>query len=185
MNLFELCNEYFSVNLKDYPNIGIDRQITKLLFYIFVGLIILAILINMRRAAKILLVKKLLVNEIFCENNAQTLTDLGVNNFATRFILTHGSSLMGIISIAGKENYTREEYKELKKQGKLKREKLNFNKARFYLNQNSLDKAQKIVDIPIPSVIHTLLFCALLMGVYTYLMLIIPELLMFINNSIG
>jgi len=182
MTLFEFYDKYFSVNLKDYHNIGIDLQISKLLFCVFIGLIIVAIAINLRKSAVISLVKKLMLTEIFCESDAQTLTELGVNNFSTRIILNFSNHLIGIVMMAGVKNYTLDEYKLLKKSGELKREKIDFKEARFYLNRDALDKAQKIVDIPEPSILHTVFFCILLLAIYVYITFMIPELLTFINN---
>ncbi len=172
----------FLVNLKDYPNIGIDLQISKLLFYIFVGLIVIAIVVNLRRATINLLIIKLLQEEILSKENAKTLTELDINNLGTRLLLSCNCCLSKIVLIADND-YTEKESN--KKSQIFKRKKINFDEVRFYLNNESLGDAQKIVDVPTPSVINTLLFCILLFGIYICIVLIIPELLTFINNIIN
>jgi len=58
MGFYYFYEEYFSVNLKDYPNIGIDLEISKLLFYFCIGVMIAAIVLNYKRACTVSLIKK-------------------------------------------------------------------------------------------------------------------------------
>ncbi len=185
MTLYEFYNNYFLVNLNDYDNIGIDLEISKILFYFLVSLIILAITISYRRAAMISIIKRLLQQESFDEGSAKTLAELDIDNFGTRLALSLKGCLSRIVMRVGEKKYTRDEIRALKKSDSFKKEKINYNEAKLYLNPDSLSKAQKIVDIPTPSIINTLLFCVFLIAIYIYIVLIIPELLTFINNSLA
>lgn len=185
MSFYEFYNKYFLVNLNDYSNIKIDLEISKILFFLLVGIIIATVIVNYRRASMILIIKKLLRHEIFSEDSAKNLSELGIDNIGVRLALSSGGRLSGIVLRAGEKKYTYEEYSQLIKSKKFKEEKIDFSDARFYINKENLEDAQKIVDVPMPSIINTLLFCILLIAVYIFIILLIPELLTLINNIIS
>ncbi len=184
MTLYEFYNKYLSINLNDYSNIGIDLEISKILFCFLVGLIIVTVIINYRRASMILIIKKLLRHEVLSEDKAKTLSELDADNFGTRLSLRSDKRLLQVVKRAGEKQYTYEEYSALIKSKDFKEEKINFDEAKFYLNESTLDDAKKIVDVPAPSVVNTILFCVLLVAIYICIILIIPELLNLINNLI-
>ena len=184
MTLYEFYNKYLSINLNDYSNIGIDLEISKILFCFLVGLIIVTVIINYRRASMILIIKKLLRHEVLSEDKAKTLSELDADNFGTRLSLRSDKRLLQVVKRAGEKQYTYEEYSALIKSKDFKEEKINFDEAKFYLNESTLDDAKKIVDAPAPSVVNTILFCVLLVAIYICIILIIPELLNLINNLI-
>ena len=184
MTLYEFYNKYLSINLNDYSNIGIDLEISKILFCFLVGLIIATVIINYRRACMILIIKKLLRHEIVSEENAKTLSELDINSFGARLSLSSDKRLMSMVKRAGEKQYTYEEYSELIKSKNFKEEKIDFDEAKFYLNEDALDDAKKIVDVPAPSIINTILFYVLLVAIYICIILLIPEVLNLINNII-
>lgn len=60
MNFYE---KYFLLNLKDYPGIGIDLEINKLLLFLVIGTIIALIFVGFRRAGVALVIKSILRRE--------------------------------------------------------------------------------------------------------------------------
>ena len=184
MTLYEFYEKYFLVNLNDYPNIGIDLEISKILFCLLVGLIIATVIIGYRRFAMITIIKKLMRHEIYSESDAKTLTELNIDSFGTRLSLKGKGRLSGIVKRAGEKEYTYEEYSALIKSKDFKEEKIDFSEAKFYLNKDNLIEAQKVLDVPTPSIINTSLFCVFLIAVYICIILIIPEILSLINNLI-
>ena len=185
MTLYEFYHKYLSINLKDYSNIGIDLEISKILFCFLVGLIIATVIVNYRRASMILIIKKLLRHEVFSEDSAKSLSELDANSLGVRLSLTSDKRTMSMVKRAGEKQYTYEEYSALIKSKDFKEEKIDFEEAKFYLDKTSLEDAKKVVDVPAPSVINTLLFCILLIAVYICLILLIPEILNLINNLIS
>ncbi len=184
MTLYEFYHKYLSINLNDYSNIGIDLEISKILFCFLVGLIIATVIVNYRRASMILIIKKLLRHEVFSEDSAKSLPELDANSLGVRLSLTSDKRTMSMVKRAGEKQYTYEEYSALIKSKDFKEEKIDFEEAKFYLDETSLEDAKKVVDVPAPSVINTLLFCVLLIAVYICLILLIPEILNLINNLI-
>lgn len=182
MTLYEFYEKYFLVNLNDYFNLGFDLEISKILFCLLVGLIAATILIGYKRAAMITIIKKLMRHEIYSEEEAKTLGEMDINTLGTRLALNGSGRLSKIVLRAGEKQYTYEEYSALIKTKGFKEEKSNFDEARFYLSKENFTDAQKVLDIPSPSLINTILFCILLIAIYICIILIIPGLLSFISS---
>ena len=57
---FNIFKKYFFLNLKDYPNIGVDIYINQVILIFTVGIIIASFLINYNRTGINLIVKRML-----------------------------------------------------------------------------------------------------------------------------
>ena len=143
--LTEFYHKYIELNLKDYPNIGIDLEINKLLFFVFLALIAASVFASYIQASIALMVKKLLRTSSFSEESSKTLADLGLDKHKTlKFALTRatGSAAL-IIREAGKRTPTYEEYIDIERREKeLKKEKKKQKKA----NRPSLFSSLKKLD---------------------------------------
>lgn len=104
MTLYEFYNKYLSINLNDYSNIGIDLEISKILFCFLVGLIIATVIVNYRRASMILIIKKLLRHEVFSEDSAKSLSELDANSLGVRLSLTSDKRTMSMVKRAGEKS---------------------------------------------------------------------------------
>jgi len=110
--LKEFYYKYIELNLKDYPNIGLDFEINKVLFFVFTALIIASVLASLMQSSVALMIKKLLRTSSFGEENARSLPDLGLDkNRFLKFALSRakGSASL-IIKEAGRVTPTYEEY---------------------------------------------------------------------------
>ncbi len=185
MEVLKIFRDFFSVNLKDYPNIGIDLEITKVLFCFTVGLIVTTIVVSYIRLQTNTLIKKLLRHEATEEENAKGLEKLGMKPFGAMVAFLSKGRLSKIVYYKGQKEYTYEEYTELIKSKDFKEEKIDFKTAEFYIKPDKIDEAKKIIDVPTTSVLSLVLLCILIIAVFACLMLIMPELLSFINSLIG
>ena len=185
MEWLKIFRDFFSVNLKDYPNIGIDLEITKVLFCFTIGLIVTTIVVSYIRLQTNTLIKKLLRHEATEEENAKSLEKLGMNSFGASVAFLSKGRLSKIVYFKGQKEYTYEEYTELIKSKDFKEEKIDFKTAEFYIKPDKIEEAKKIIDVPTTSVLSLVLLCILIIAVFTCLMLIMPELLSFINSLIG
>ena len=195
-------NDYLSLNLADYDNIGIDFEISKFLLAVLVGLCISFFVIDWHRGYMLLAVKKLFRHGALDEASAKTLGELGLDrSFSVKWALSHETRLAKIVKRVGEIEYTYEEYIELEKQKKRKNkaklandgaegaaltqsDKPDFKTARFYLNSNRIDQAREIEQNYSSSVIKTSVFCLMFVIIFVGITLIMPELLSFINSSI-
>ena len=189
--MYGFYKNYISLNLKDYSGIGIDLEITKLLFAFFIGMIAATIVINYNRASTSLVIKKLLRHEALTEESAKTLSELSANLFGVKMLLKSNGRIKRIIKRVGQQEYTYEEYMSRKKKKDkgvdsncFKEEKIDFISARFYISEDRITEANGIVDRSETSVINTVLFCILITAVFICLVFLMPEILNLINNAL-
>ncbi len=185
MDFTKYYEKYFLINLKDYPNIGVDLEITKILFFFFVGLIVATVAINYLRSTMYTVVKALMRREASSEAAAFTLGELGLDSTRVRRALRGGTQLSRIVGRVGESKYTYEEYKSLAKKKGFSDEIINFDEARFYIRPEQKLRAEKIYMSGASSVLHTVLFSVLLVAIFICLMLLLPEILSFVNKLLG
>lgn len=193
----EFYENYISINLKDYSNIGIDLEITKVLFAFFIAIIVATIVINYNRACTALVIKRLLRREALNTESAKTLSELSATALGVKMLLKSNGRIKRIIKRVGETEYTYEEYLALGKKRKKNKgentpetsvkseEKIDFSTARFYLNSERLDEAKGIVERDRSSIINTVLLCLLVTAVFVCLVLLMPELLNLLNGALA
>ena len=180
MNFYE---KYFLINLKDYPALGIDLEINKILLFLVIGAIFAAIFVGYRRAGVASVIRGLLRREAKSEESARTLDDLRANSLSVRLVLrASGGRLSKIISRVGAPKYTYEEYVALTKKRGFKEEKIDFKNAKFFIAEERTDEAKRIYERSESPLFHTVLFCVLLVAIYVCLLFAMPEILDFINS---
>ena len=183
--------DYLSLNLKDYENIGIDLEISKLMIFVLIGLCISFFVIDWHRGYMQLAIKKLFRHEAVSEESAKTLSELGLSrSWSVKWALTHDTRLSKIVKRVGAPEYTYEEYmalmkaeRERKKRGeKPKKEKVDLNHARFYISEKWRDEAKNIAENYSSSVVKTALFSLMFIIIFVCITLVMPEILHFINS---
>ena len=185
MTLIEFYNKYFIINLSDYPNIGIDLQINVVLFCFLIGMIVTTLIINYRTETNLTLIKKLLRYEANSEENAKTLSEIGFYTAMAKLTLRGSGRIKKLISRVGEKQMTYEEYVEAIKDKKYKEEEIDFENARFYIKEESLDEAVKISETNTTSLVNTILLCVLMVAIYVFLMFLMPSILTLVNNILA
>ena len=182
MSFLEFYNKYFEINLNDYPEIGIDLEISRVLLAFLIAIIVATVIINVNRAATITFIKKLVRLEALSEENAKSIKELKLNNVFASIAIKSNGKVKNIIQRVGEKKYTYEEYTEMIKKKEYKEEKIDLSTARFYINPDSSQEAQALAESTSPTVLNTVLFCILSVAVFFCIILILPEILTFINN---
>lgn len=167
MSLHDIWNRYISINLNDYTNIGIDLEISKIILIIASLIVTVTVILNFRKACINNLVDSLLNNKATDEFKAKTLSELNVNNFGTKMILSD-KSLRSVVGV--------------KRESQEDEEKINLKKNKFYILRDGMTKANHIASRTTPTFAKTLLFCILIFMICVCIILIIPELLTSINS---
>ncbi len=183
----KLIYDFFFINLKDYPNIGIDFEINVFLLVLTVALCVSFFFINHYRNMMQSIIKQLTRHGAKDEESAKTLTELGLDRaFALKWALSRGGQLSRVVARVGEKTYTYEEYVALSKQkGGIKDEKIDFAEARFYIRESANDRAKHILENYGTSTPRAVLYCVLFLAMYVCLALSMPELLSLINNWLG
>ena len=205
--LKELYNKYFSLNLNDYPNIGVDLEINKLLFFVFIGICVACFIINYNQSNIALLLKRLMRAEAFSEENSKTLGELGLaDNKSVKNLISKDSGIIKkVVSVVGKRKMTYEEYIESENQRKAaKRMKNapsaensssdissegssfdNMDSVKLYIAPDMKDYAEHTFENNNGSIIKTALYCILIFAFYLALVFIMPSLLDAVNSILS
>lgn len=185
MTTLELIKFFFSVNLKDYENLKLDFEINKFILVAFVGVLFAIIISSIYRSSVYLLTNRLLRKEVWSEDNAMTLSELGIDFFRIRYVISGNSRLRDIVKMVGEVKPTYEEYVAEMKTKKKDSDKIDFKEARFYISPENWDKAKEIVLKSNTSVLNIVLFCILLFILTVTLVILMPEILGWLNGILA
>lgn len=181
----EFYENYFSINLKDYPNIGVDLEISKIMFFFLVGLIAASFALNYFRGTMHSVIKALTRYSCFGEENAKTLSEINLDTKGVRYSLKDGSQLSRIVGRTGKKNYSYEEYLELSKDKNFKEEDIDFSTSRFFIIDEEKIRAEKILTAYSPSILRTAIFSTFMVALYMCLLFTMPDILSVVNNILS
>ncbi len=185
MPFFEFIQKYFSVNLADYPAIGIDLEINKFIFIFLIGSLVGTIAVNYRRASMHLVVRSLMRYEAKTEESARSLHEMKIDTLGAKIALRSGGRLSKVVKRVGAKEYTYEEYSALIKDKSFKEESFDFENSKFYICDEGSDDARYIFERCSSSVLNTVLFCILLTAIAVCLMLCMPGILSLVNSLLS
>ena len=181
--MLESLKNCLAVNLNDYENIGIDLQINKVLFPAFVVFCIMMIALAVYRNAMRDLVVKIIRHEAYNEDSAKTLDELGLaKNVIITYLLSRDNMLSKIVKIAGKQEYSYEEYIALSKEERLAHEKIDVSKSALYIPEDNIDRARHIKEKYMMSKTKLMLASVLVFLIYIIIASSMSEILNVINN---
>ena len=176
---------YFSVNLKDYPNINIDLPINAVIFAVTLGVCIAVIALHVQSSAYNLLIKQLLRHSALGESEAKSLSDLGLSESrAVRRALLSVGRLRGVVVQRGAKEYSYEEYVKLQRERALPKSDIDFDTAEFYIPKDRRDEAERIREKTTSTLTRTVFTCLFILAVFVCISLFMPELLDFINTAL-
>ena len=178
--------EYLSLNLKDYENIGIDFEINKFLILVGLSLCVASFVISRRRALLCEMIKQLFRHGATSEDSAKTLVELGLlGSRGIRRALSSDSQMRRLVSFVGEKRLSYEEYVALSREKKKTLDVPDFNTARFYVPERSLDRAKHVYNTYSTSLFHTVLVCLLCISVTVCLVMLSPSIASLLNSSLG
>ena len=183
--LKNIWNDIILLNLKDYENIGVDFYINIFFFVLAVFICISFFVIEHKRGCMRLTVKQLMRHNAEGEESAKTLFELGISSRSIKRALSTDTRLSKIVKRVGAHEYTYEEYVKLSKEKKLKKEKIDFTTARFYINKSYEQQAKHIYENYNTSLVKSLLMCALVILIYGAVAAVSSEIIEYINSALG
>ena len=177
---------YLLVDLSDYPEIGVSFKINLFILALFIAFIMAMLVTNHLRGSMYLLIKQMIRHGATDESGAKTLLELGLkDNRTVKSQLCSDGQLSYVVARVGKAEYTYEEYVALQKKGELKKEKIDFTTARFYIKESGQDRARRIFNSYNTSWVKGALYALLLLAVYVGVSIIVPEILDIINGYLA
>lgn len=181
--MFKIFKEWFSVNLNDYDNIGVNLEINKVIFGAVIALIIGVIFLDLYRANIKLMVTQLTRHNAKNEDDAKTLSSIGLNNNKIiRWLLTKENFLTKIVGRKGEKKFEYEEYKTLSNKERIEAGKFDIETAEFYIREDKSDLAAGVMEKYGASVQSTVMTCVLIAIVSICIIACMPEMLEMINN---
>ncbi len=184
--MVKIFKECFSTNLNEYDNIGINLEINKVILVAFTALIVGVIFFNFYRRNIKLAVSQLIRHGAKSEDNAKTLGEIGLTNFAPiRRMLLGENLLTRIVARVGEKRYEYNEYKALTKEEKKKISTVDFATAKFYIREDKLYLADEVATRYGASRLNTVIACVFAAIVCVCLIACMPGILNVINNAIS
>ncbi len=181
----QILSDFFTLNLNEYDRIGIDLQINKLLLFVFLAFMLIAVALlvyrNMIRNTVFLLSR----HKAFSEGEAKKLSDIGLGDSRlVKLLLSRDGMINRVVKRKGAREYTYEEYIELTKKKDYKKEKIDFEAAEFYIKDDMRDRAQHIIEKYETTTVKIVLLCLFIAVSYVCLASCMPELLTLVNDSL-
>ena len=180
--MLEFLKKCFAVNLNEYAYINVDLEINKAVLIMVIALIMSVVFVDLHRGNIRLLVLQLTRHNADSEENAKTLTELGLadNSFVKRLLISD-SIITKIVTRVGAVKHGYEEYIALSKEERKNLDKIDFTSARFYIDEENKVRAEGIVEKYITSTQRTIFSCVFIAIVGACIMVAMPEILNGIN----
>ena len=166
------------LNAKDYLDIASDVYINVIMLIVAAALSVSCFFINHHKTYTVAIIKQLLRHEAIGEENAKTLRSLRLDNSRSlKWALSRRGQLTKIVSRVGYVEPTYEEYMAKLKAKEMKKEKIDFSTALFFISKENLDRATLVRDRENPTILRTALVCVLILALTVCIMLLMPEIL--------
>lgn len=168
----EFYEEHLSLNLADYPNIGINFYISRWLLFVFLIITVGALINHYRKSCSLFLLGELMTKNAVGEGSGISTQDLITKGMALKLALSYKkvSRLLGSTRVKDNDDKAQSEKKN-KKKIKL-----------IYIKEKRLEDAKEVAELTCPTLGRSLLFLLLMLSIYVCIIFALPELLMFINK---
>ena len=177
-NMFDYLKKCFSVNLNDYTYIKYDLEINKAVVIAVIALMIGIIFMNLYRSNIRLITLQLTRHSADTEENAKTLSELGLGDSKViKSLLSKKGMLTKIITRVGEKTYSYEEYIILSDDEKKKIFDIDFEAAKFYIKEENKAQADGIIEKYNASTLRTVITCVFIGIVGLCVIFAMPEIL--------
>lgn len=180
----EIIDKYFFLDVADYLPIGMSLYLNEILFFLFLGIGLAALIAGWQRGVLYRGMRVFLRKKAVGEENAKTPAELGITEKKDLMrALGEGGILRKTVAVRGEVRPTYEEYlaaEREKKQNKNKKEKElkeDLSGKAFYLPEAEVDRASRIYERGAPSKLATALFLPAILALYVGIAMLMPSVL--------
>ncbi|MBR5449564.1 MAG: hypothetical protein IKV43_06200 [Clostridia bacterium] len=194
----EFYTRFFLINTNEYPNLGADLWINKVLFILLPIVVLIFIGYHLVRNNTFLIVKRLAKRNAMGEDSAKTLKDLGLaDRKILRLMLSGDGQITRLVKRKGAPEYTYEEYVAAQKRRKKGssdtkedgscpcKNKIDFDTAEFYLDGTQSDRIAKICEKYEVRPRDTVIMCVAIVVGFIIVMLLMHEILTALDWLVG
>lgn len=178
----KFIREYIFLDTKNFDGIELDMYPNIMLIALGVLLSLMFIYLHIKRKCTFHLISSLMRREAYGEDSAKSLGELRLDSPVLRLLLRFDGELRRLVGWVGRPCYSYEEYRELIRTGKLKREKIDFSRAKLYIDPRHTVRAKFVYENYEPSVIKTALCCLLTLMIVSMLVVVSPEILSLVSR---
>lgn len=188
--------KFLLLNPKDY-GFALDVYLNIVIILVFAALCIACFVINKNQSSIALILRKLLRAEAYGEENAKTLSELGLSSCegVKKLLFKTSGYMKGIVTYIGAKNLSYDDFlaltrtkkkKQYSKRSENKEENkdenavllaLEFSSAKFYIPEDKKDLAERAFAKNNGSLTKTVLSCAALIGFMLILIFTMPAIL--------
>ena len=181
--MLEVLKKIFAINLNDYENINVSLEINKVILGSFIAMVLGVVMLDIYRGSTRTVIMQLMRHGAKTKEDAKTLSEikLGESRIAKK-LLSGNNILTRVVSRVGEIEYGYDEYNSLSKEEKKKLEKIDFTTARFYIREESADRAMFITERYVTSVPRTIVSCVFVAIICVCVIACMPEILRLIND---
>lgn len=188
--LKEFYTKYFLLDLADYLPVGMSIRLNEILFFLFFGIGVAALIAGWQRGILYRGMRTFLRHDAIGEEKAKTPSELGLtgkNQKSLLRALRSDGMLRKTIAVRGEAKPTYEEYlasMREKKRTKTKEKHVpeDLSDKAFYLPESEVARAKRIYERGAPSPIVTALFLPMALVVWLGLAFLMPSLLNLISS---
>lgn len=177
--------DFLSLNLSQFENFGVNFPIGAFLAFFSLAMCVAFFIYNYQKRYTAFILKQLIRHSATSAETAKTLKDLHLeNNLYLKSALSGGGQLAHLVKSAENLKPTYEEYISNSKKRGFKENKIDFADAKFYISEEQMSKAKRIVKTTSAEWWKPVLFSAILILILVILMIFLPEILQAINSSV-
>lgn len=181
----DFIKDFLSLNLSQFENFGMSFPIGAFLMIFSLAMCVAFFIYNYKKRSAALILKQLIRHNATSGETAKTLKDLHLEkNFYLKSALSGGGQLSHLVKSAEDLKPTYEEYILNSKKRGYKEKKIDFDEAKFYISEEQINKAKRIVETSNTELWRPILFSAVMILLLVILMIFLPEILQAINSSV-
>ena len=174
--------DFLFLNLSDYEKIGIEFPIGAIFLAFSAVMIGFVFYYNYYRSCASCLCLRLLRAGAISEEKGVGLKDLRLDSsLGVKLVLRGGGELRAVVKRVGEKKQSYEEYVKSSKEKGKRAESIDLNSARFYIDPDERERAERISG-ETHSIITPILISAAILLILVLAMLFLPDLLEILNK---
>lgn len=177
--------DFFFLNLNQYENISVNFPIGVFLILLTVAMCAAVFIINYRKYYTASMLKQLLRHGALDEQNAKTLSELRLTKvLGLKSALTRSGQLTFFVKRAGHIKPSYEEYIANTKKRGFKEGEIDFSEARYYLDAEKKEMAEKSLDSMNAEWWRPTFISAIFIAILILAVIFLPDILELINSAV-
>lgn len=181
----QFFSDLFSTNLNDYGSFEGDFNISYLVLFLSLGILVAVVAMNLLNSASCTIIRALVRYEAFGEESAKGLSEIGLEkNLLARYALSANTKLCRTyIKAIGERELSYEEFIALPKKEQRRYGAKRDIDGKLFIPADMKTRAEDLVSADTSSILQTLISCLFVLAVCFVILLLLPPLLTFMLGA--